>query len=315
MAIPPAGSYSEILLVTEEGQNGEWTQLLTPLIARELDYYTDIEDQFRITAIKASELDDFPAFKNIVLCGVLNSTTSVGQNIIDMIGNSGVEQVRQEGALLLKKQDQPVKNQFTLIITAVDRQSLVDLIEDRGQQLTEILEQGCRERLRRHLLKRRKQELSERLYRDYDFRVQIPTVYRLLSEDPQPPGVELIREPPTRILGVFWVDRKDPPTMGDEDELFAIRAGYVWERYDNDEMDRSRVVFEPARMGSYDSIRMSGYWYNDEQVIGGYYETYFIHDERADMLWAVDLLVLAPGKLKHPLVRELRALAETFRIH
>jgi hypothetical protein len=226
-----------------------------------------------------------------------------------------VEQVRSEGALILKKQDRPVKNQFTLIVTGVDRQSLEDVITDRGAELAGILEQGCRERLRRHLLKRSKPELSERLYRDYDFRIQIPTVYRLLSDDPKPPGVELIREPPTRILGVFWIDRKDAPTMADEDMLFATRAQYVWKRYDQDEMDRNRVVFEPARLGSYDSIRMSGYWYNDEQVLGGYYETYFIHDQRADLLWAVDLLVLAPGKLKHPLVRELRALAETFRIH
>jgi hypothetical protein len=93
-----------------------------------------------------------------------------------------------------------------------------------------------------------------------------------------------------------------------------MRARYVWERYDKDEMDGERVVYEPARLGPYDSIRMSGYWFNDEEVLGGYYETYFIYDERVELLWAVDLLVLAPGKQKHPLVRELRALAETFRI-
>jgi hypothetical protein len=79
-------------------------------------------------------------------------------------------------------------------------------------------------------------------------------------------------------------------------------------------MDRDRVKFEPVRLGRYDCIRMSGYWYNDEEVIGGYFETYFIFDDRAELLWSVDLLVLAPGKPKHPMVRELRALAETFRL-
>jgi hypothetical protein len=95
--------------------------------------------------------------------------------------------------------------------------------------------------------------------------------------------------------------------------LFSIRADYVWKRYDKDQMDKERVVFEAARLGRYDAVRMSGYWFNDEQVIGGYYETYFVFDERAALLWAVDLLVLAPGKPKHPLVRELRAIAETMR--
>ncbi|MGD8414989.1 MAG: DUF4837 family protein [Candidatus Latescibacterota bacterium] len=313
-AIPPAGSYSDVLLVTEDGPASDWTRLVTPLVAKEIDYYTDTELEFKITPIKASEMDDYPAFKNILLCGELSSTTTVGQTIIDMIGNAGVDQVRNDGAAILKKQDRPVKNQFTLIVTAVDRESLADLIARRGGELAPNLEAGARERLRRHLLKRSKPELTQRLYNEFGFRVQIPSLYRMLSDEPKPPGVELIREPPTRILGVFWAQRDNPPTMGDKEELFDMRATYVWERYDKDQMDPERLVFEPARLGPYDCIRMSGYWYNDEEVLGGYYETYFIYDERVDLLWAVDLLVLAPGKPKHPLVRELRALAETFRI-
>jgi hypothetical protein len=314
MAIPPAGSYSEVLLVTEDGPGGEWTHLVTPLLARELDYYVDVETEFQVTAVKASDMANYPAFKNIVLCGELNSTTTVGQIIIDMIGSAGVEQVRSQGVHILKKLDRPVKNQFTLVVTGVDRQSLLGVLDERGEELAGILEESCRERLRRHLLTRRNQALSDQLYREYGFRLQIPSLYRLLKDHAEPPGVELIREPPTRILGVFWVDLKEAPTLSDRGELFDIRAHYVWQRYDKDQMDEDRVVFERTRLGPNEAIRMSGYWFNDEEVLGGYYETFFIYDRRSDLLWAVDLLVLAPGRPKHPLVRELRALAETFRI-
>jgi hypothetical protein len=310
---PPAGSYSEVLLVTEGGEQSEWAKLLTPIIAREIDYYVDFEEEFRITSVGAAEMEDFPAFKNIVLCGVLEASTDVGQRIIGMIGDVGVEQVLHQGARILKKSDRPAANQFTLVVTAPDADALRAAIDARGDEINGILEESCRERLRRHLLKRRNEKITADLSRKYGFEVQVPTVYRILSDESDPPGVEIIREPPTRILGVFWTDRGTAPTIAEEDELFSIRAAYVWKRYDKDEMDRDRVIFEPARLGRYDAIRMSGYWYNDEQVIGGYYETYFIFDERADLLWAVDLLVLAPGKPKHPLVRELRALAETIR--
>lgn len=313
MAIPPAGSYSEVLLVTEEGEESRWTERLTPLIARELDFYVDFEDQFRITSVRASEMEDFPAFKNVVLCGVMESSTDVGQLIIGMIGDAGVERVRREGAHILKKDDKPVYNQLTLVITANSEVALERLLAERGEELTDILEESCRSRVRRHLLKRRNDALAEDLHRKYGFRVEVPSLYRILSDKTNPPGVELIREPPTRILGVFWVDRKVPPTLEDRDELFDIRAQYVWKRYDKDRMDEERVIFEPARLGRHDSIRMSGYWFNDEHLMGGYYETYFIFDERADLMWAVDLLVLAPGKPKHPLVRELQALAEVIR--
>ena len=55
------------------------------MIARDLDYYVDFEKQFRIVPIKASEMDDVPPYKNIVMCGVLDSSTDVGQKIIGMI--------------------------------------------------------------------------------------------------------------------------------------------------------------------------------------------------------------------------------------
>jgi len=78
-------------------------------------------------------------------------------------------------------------------------------------------------------------------------------------------------------------------------------------------MERNRVRYTWVRFAGYNALRMSGYWYNDTVTAGGYFETYYIHDPDAEILWAVDILTYAPGLPKHPLVRELRALAETFR--
>ena len=318
MAIAPAGSYSEVLLVTEEGAQSEWVELLEPFLARKLDYYVDIEEAFRITPIKASELGEFPPFKNVVICGVLDTSTDVGQAIVRMLGDRGVERVWEEGAHILKKEDKPAYNQFTVIVTATDADALRETISERGDEITDILETSCRQRLRRHLLKRQNVSIANDLHRRFGFRVRVPSIYRLLSDytgdsGEAAVGVELIREPPTRILGIFWQDRDEAPTLADEDELFEFRASYVWQRYDKDQMDRERVEFGRARLGSNDAIRMSGYWFNDESVMGGFYETHFIYDDRAKLLWAIDILVLAPGKPKHPLVRELRALAETMQ--
>ena len=58
---------------------------------------------------------------------------------------------------------------------------------------------------------------------------------------------------------------------------------------------------------------MGGYWYNDKATVGGYFETFFVYDQDEKLLWAIDMLAFAPGKPKHPLFRELRAVGETFR--
>jgi len=310
--VPPSGSYDEVLLVTEDGATDEFTHLLTPILTREHDYVISKESNFEVFPVRAENMEAFPVNKNIVICGPLDESTEVGQRILDLIGGAGAARVSRGEASILKKDDLPAPGQVTIIVTAPDAAKLEKVIEERGDELTEVLEESCRERLRKHLLERPNPELTKELHRKYGFTIDLSYLYLLHSEATDPPGVELIREPPARVLGIYWVDRKKAPTIDDQDELFEIRSNYVWKRYSHDKMDRDKVSFAAVRFGRYDAIRMSGYWYNDDDVAGGYFETYFIFDDDAKLLWAVDLVVFAPGRPKHPLVRELQALAETF---
>jgi len=313
IGVQPLGSYSELLLVTELGAQDEWAQILTPLIAREVDYVTDREPAFRITAVAAEKMRDFPAYKNVVMCGVLEPTTSIGQQIAGLLEEADARRVRDESAVIVELEDRPSRNQFTMILTAANAAALRELIAKRAGEIDGILERSCRARIRRGLLEQKNGPLMAELHGRYGFTIEIPTLYRVLSEGTEPPGVELVREPPTRILGVFWTERNAAPTVDDAEELFRIRADYAWKRYDNDEMDRERASFERARIGSYDAVKMAGYWYNERDVVGGCFATYYIYDPSAKLLWGLDLLVFAPGRPKHAMFRELLALAETFR--
>lgn len=311
IALPPAGSYSEVLLVTEDGLLDRWNDAVSPLLTAENDYVTSMEPSFDVKSIRAVELEDFPTVKNILLCGVLDSGTEIGRRIMGLLGPDGAASVARGQATILKKDNLPAPGQLTLIVTAGSHEALQKVIDARGEEIVDIIENSCRERLRHHLLRRSNTVLSQELFKKYGFALQVPYLYRLLSDAADPPGIELMREPPTRILGIFWVDTKDPPTIHDRDALFDIRADYVWKRYDHDRMDRDRVRYTMTRLGKHEAVRMSGYWENANAVAGGYFETYYIFDDSAELLWAVDLLTFAPGKPKHPLVRELRAIAET----
>ncbi len=313
IAIPPAGSYSEVLLVTERGERGPWVERIRPYIEVSHDYSTSQELAFRTTVIRAADLENFPTMKNIVICGVLDSGTDVGLRIINLIGQGGADRVARGEASVLKRENMPAPGQVTLVVTATSEEGLQAVLDARGEELEGILEASCQKRLRRGLLDRRNDKLSRDLNHKYGFALDIPSLYRLFSDDSDPPGIELIREPPVRSLGIFWADWDTQPSLYRPDELFDLRAAYVWDRYDHDKMDRDRVRYIWTRFGTYAAVRMSGYWYNDDTVVGGYFETYFIWDESSDLLWAVDLITFAPGRKKHPYVRELRAVAETFR--
>ncbi|MDH4037985.1 MAG: DUF4837 family protein [Candidatus Krumholzibacteria bacterium] len=314
VAFPPAGSYAEVDLVADGGRGGEWATTLVPLIEVERDYFVSTEPAFRVVSVAGEPSVDPPTVKNVVLCGVLDGSSAVGARITDLLGEAGVDRVLAGQAAILKKEDVPLPGQLTLIITAATEDALREVLKARGEEISEIIDASCRERLRRYMLQRRRAAQSEEFRRHWGFFIEVPTLYTLFREGENPPGVELHRESPPRVLGVFWKEWDHAPSLYNTDELFDFRADYVRRVYDGDQMERNRVRYAYTRLGEYTALRMNGYWYNDEfSMAGGYFETYFVWDKDAKLLWAVDCLVYAPGREKTSLVRELHALAETFR--
>ena len=314
MDIPPAGSYSEVLLVTEDGIQDPLARQLAPQLEKRLDFVTRQEAQFKVRHVRAANLDEMPQVKNIVICGVPDPLTDVGRRIISLLGESALQKVQLSEASIFKKDDLPGAGQLTIIVTGPTKGAIGTVLEERGSDIRRTLERSCRQRLRRSLLKNSNPVLTQRLHRQYGFKLQIPTLYDLLSEDSNPPGIELLRDGPSRLLGVFWLDWETQPTLENGQELFDARAAYVWERYDGDTMDSTRVSYSVTTLGEYPAIRMEGYWSSSTTIAGGYYQSYFIYRERERLLWVVDLLVYAPGLPKQPLFRELLAVAETFKL-
>lgn len=313
MAVPPAGSYSEILLITDEGKQSRFIPLLLPWLAIEKDYVLEKENSFTVVAARAEALDQLPSVKNVVICGVADPLTDIGKRIVTLLGDTGMRKVRTGQANILKKENIPAAGQLTVIVTAASEGELEEIIETRGSELGDIIEESCRQRLRKFLLSYPNKEIVNHLFQKFGFVLEVPTLYTLLSEEGRPPGVELVRENPTRLIGVFWTDWDETPTISDKDALYEIRRNYVWQRYDKDAMDSTRVWFTQGQLGNYPAVKMEGYWYNTKATAGGYYQTFYIYQEEEKLLWAVDLLAYAPGRSKHPLFREMLALAETFR--
>ena len=306
-------SCSEVLLVTEGGDGDTAGSALVALLERPIDYFVGEERAFEVTDIRLSDLRRVPDATNVVICGVANPGTEMGRYLGGVLGEDVFDRVRSERSALYKKEDVPGPGQLTVVVTAVSEADLRGCVERRGAEISEILESGCRERLRRYFAGRTDGTLSRRLHTTYGFSIDIPKSYRLLDEGDDPPGVQLICDGPARLLGVTWFDWVRRPALSDSLQLFAARAEYVWKAYEGDVMDSTRVTYRLARLGVYSALEMSGYWSSSRSVAGGYYRTFFVYEPDESLLWAVDLLVFAPGMPKHPLVRELQAIADTFR--
>lgn len=312
--VPPAGSYSNILLVTETGK----LEGIAVDMVRELqhvrDYYTKEELQFRVRLVSAYQMQKEPPSKNMVILGLARQG-EVGELIENIIGTNSVRKVLKGYNHVFKKLNYPVEGQLTVIVSAASGDKLQQVVRGNGEIIRNLFEEGNRERLRGYFELREKPEISAEIEARYGFHIMVPYDYTINQERDDIPGIELVNTKPHRGLAVSWHEWNDGPiSLADSSTLYDARKDLAWRMYDKDVMRRDMVFFGEEKLGPFQAIRMEGYWENSVDTYGGPFICFFVYDEFDRRLWIVDCVVYAPGFPKHPNLRELHALAETFRL-
>lgn len=311
--LAPTGSYSEILVVTGTGRPDPTSVKITNVLKETLVYVIKEEPRFKVLMTSAEELEAFPPYKNILLLGPMLPNTALGQKIMELLGPSGVQRVRSGQGYLFVKNNMPSPSQLTAILTAPTTAEYQQVVERTAPNINAVIERSIRERLRVHLLEKEQMELTN-WYRDkYGFTLRLPVSYEMLTDRPKFKAIEFLHRQPTRLLAVFWRPWSHNPTMADTTALYSMRAEYAEEMYEGDYMVEGRTSFRTDQFGPYASLVLEGAWANRGEVIGGPFRCDFVFDEKNGLVWGVDQVVYAPDFPKHPLLRELLAVAETFR--
>jgi len=311
----PPGSYSNVVLVTETGQPGGANDEIIHALQHTLDYYSKQEIQFKLRLVAASDFAQEPPSKNEVIYGVVREG-AIGGIIEQFIGTGAVRKVLEGKSHIFKKLDYPVRGQLTVIVTASTAEQLRTVARENGSTIRDIIEEANRERLRENLLLSEDTETAADLKTKYGFSIRVPGEYRLNRDWGQLPGIEIFRDYPHRGITISWLRWEERSlSTGDSAALLDFRAKIVWEIHDKEIMRPELVSWSMGTLGPYDAVRMDGYWESSEDMYGGPFICFFIHDRVRGRIWLVDCLVYAPGFDKNPLLREAWAVAETFRIN
>lgn len=311
----PAGSYSDVVLVTESGEPGGINNEIIRALQHTLDYYTNQEIQFKLRLVAAADFEREPPTKNMVIFGVAREGR-IGRIIENFVGTDSVRRVLEGRNHIFKQINAPVAGQLTVIVTASSAERLRNVARGNGRVIRDIIEEANRERLRESLLRTEKAGETEDLRTKYGFSIRIPGEYRINRDWGHLPGIEIMRDYPHRGITVSWLtwDGKSL-TPADSTRLYDFRAKVMWEIHDKEVMRPELVIWSFGTLGQYEAVRMDGYWESSEETYGGPFICFFIHDRVRGRIWLVDCLVYAPGFDKHILLREAHAIAETFRIH
>ena len=96
-------------------------------------------------------------------------------------------------------------------------------------------------------------------------------------------------------------------------QLAGLQGDVLW-RLHGDTLLEERTRIDSVRWPASDVLRLRGVWQNRREVGGGPLLTFFVHDQRRQRLYGVQCQLFAPGIAKRGWMRELEALATTFRI-
>jgi len=311
----PPGSYSHIVLVTETGEPGGMNDDIIRILQHPVDYYSKLEIQFKLRMVSAYEFDREPPTKNMVIYGVARQGRT-GQLIESFIGTNRIRKVLEGKNHIFKRMDYPVKGQFTVIVTASSPEMLRKVTEKNGQLIRDMIEDANRERLRENLLLREDFETAADLKTKYGFVLRVPDEYRLNRDWGHIPGVELMRDYPHRGITISWLSwDKKSLSPADSTALYDFRSKIVFKIHDKEVMRPELVSWSIDEFGPYSAVRMDGYWESSIEMYGGPFICFFVHDRVKGRIWLIDCLVYAPGFNKHILLREVVAVAESFRIN
>ena len=313
--LPSVGSYSDVLLISETGKSSPQVREFVQGLAHPIHYVFEDENEFNVFHLDAEGIEGNTDARNIVFLVRIDEPGSLRNRVTRELGRDYLARTREEGHLLLYKQDFYARDQDVYYLLMANRAEQEYVLARLAPTLRQRLRDSTRERYRHYLLRDRENKGGGKyLWQNYSFTLRFPADYHLLQERRDLRAIELHRTDPSRGIAVFWRNEvTEAPSLADSSALLAWRAEVVDTLYHGDTMLEGESVFAKIVLGEHDALRVQGVWQNERDMTGGVFITYFVHDTRLQRLLAVDLIVYAPGLAKHPYVRELEALASTFR--
>ncbi|MCP4549032.1 MAG: DUF4837 family protein [bacterium] len=310
------GSYSDVWLISERGLQSNWVRRFADALSNPLEYVFETENEFNVYIRAADDLNECMNKKNLVLLVRTDQDGKLKNRVMKILGSEIIPRTEQAGHLILYKKNLFANDQdvyFLLVSGSVEEEYVLTRL---APVMCDRMRTSTKERYRNFLLSTRENKGGGKyLWQQYGFTVRHTSEYLKLQERPDLGAIELHRKEPSRVIGLFWQNKcEQVPQLADSTALFDFRAAIVDTLYGGDYMLKEECVYTATEFAGLHAIRLKGVWQNDADMTGGAFITYFMRDKKRKRLIAVDLLVYAPGQEKHPLMRELEALAETFRM-
>lgn len=305
---PAVGPNEDVSVFTTLPRTDPAIQALVGSFGREV-MTTQWEQAFDLEYAAPGEFSLRRDFKNLLLITPLENASVMGTLVRQVVGERVYEEFAAGERPFAVYSDVYAAGQTVLVMAAPDRGALAENARSYADALYDTLEARVRMGLETSLyIRGEHSELTGYLERTRRWTIRVPKNYTP-EEDRERDLLIVHTEGPERWLFV------QTATMLPEDftpeKVLAFRRTQP-RVYRDEEIREEDLELSATRFAGRDAVRIRGRWQSSEFVVGGPFVLYAVHD--GDTLYVVDYLVFLPALEKLPYLRQLDAIAHTFRL-
>jgi hypothetical protein len=306
---PAVGPNGEVTLVTDLPESSPAVAAAKAVLGRAV-MTTRPEPAFELERVSGARFRSVRSWRNLVLLADLSTPGATTELVKQVVGKKLLSEYEAGRRFYGFYSDVWARGQTVLVLAGRGGESLAAALRAQDDALHAAFEQHVTRQILPLLYLSGEQDSFRRhLERTYGWSLRIPAGYRV-GEDPEAHFVRLfMRDGGARLMFVHWQDGATAlPTPA---ECIATRARLIAQFYDGDAIDSTRTHAEPADFLGRRAVKLVGVWQNEKYTMGGPFRTYCFFD--AGRVNMIDLAVFDPVDSKVALLRELEAVALTYR--
>jgi hypothetical protein len=308
-AISPAvGPNGDVSLFTTLPRTDPAVQALARSLTREI-YTTQTEQAFALEFALPGELSLRRDFKNLLFVTSFERSSAMTSLVRDIVGSEVYEEFASGERPFAVYSDVYAAGQTVLVVAAPTREDLAANMERLAPALYDTLEARVRQGLETSLyIRGEHDDLTDYLERTRNWTIRVPKDYTP-EEDADRDLLIVHTEGPERWL--FVQSAAMLPEDFTPEGVLAFRRAQP-RIYSDEEVRDEDLVVDRTRFAGHDAVRIRGRWQSSHYTVGGPMVLYAIHVD--DVLYVIDYLVFLPGMEKLAYLRQLDAIAHTFRL-
>ncbi len=267
--------------------------------------------------------------KNVIFAAAFNDSTNEAEYLRNVFDPATRESIREDGGVAVSRENIFRRDQQVYYIAGETKEDVVQAIYDRAEGVAGQFNRLARRRLAEEMFDRGRQfEVEEELAAMYDFAVNVQHDYLIAIDTSDFVWLRRILTDTWRSVFVHFIENADPRLLTPEwiyDTRDSLGRQYIqgnlggWVEIDRREtrpLETRNINF----LGRY-GFETRGLWrmVGDEDGrkiefgMGGPFVTYAFYDEPTRRLYMIDGMVFAPGYDKREFLRQMEAIAWTFR--